>query len=205
MGARRTTSGNSDRNGPHCKRGASIPRHGGKVAIACGDFDEAVRNTLEYRSPTMAPSLLGRLLGVWRCGRLLSGYTPENKHPHMTLQSATSGCIMQNTIADQYRHMADTATAGPDGFRRPYPIPYSVGTVQEIMDLHQNRDRRMLSRRIQLAAQIVSDIWRRVLNLPQFDSTAKPPRLWGRYRPSGDGGEGVLSRIKIEESGGMFW
>ena len=91
------------------------------------------------------------------------------------LQCSGIGFSMENTIDDQYLRLEQTAAEDSDGLRKTYTIPPSVGSLQEISTLTQHRERRALSRQIQLAAQSSKDIWRQSLNLPNFVSTAKPP------------------------------
>ena len=106
-----------------------------------------------------------------RCDIFLKTQIPLN------LQSATSGFSMQNAIADQYLRLDQTDADDPDGLRRAYVIPYLLGIVQEIATMTHNRGRRVLSRHIQMGSQILGDIWRQELNLPEFASTEKPHTL----------------------------
>ena len=118
----------------------------------------------------VAGSVYGDVVGG--CRRIfLKTRTP------LTLQGSTIGFSMGNAIADQYIRLDETSSVDHGGLRRAYSIPYSVGDVQEIVALCQNRDKRMLTRSSQLADQSSNDIWRRGMNRPFFESTAKPLTL----------------------------
>lgn len=95
-------------------------------------------------------------------------------HTPLKLQCATGGFSMENTIGGQYLRLSQTSADDPDGLRRTYAIPYSVGSAQEIATMAHDRERRVLSGHIQLDDQSLNDIWRQELNLPEFISTAKP-------------------------------
>ena len=56
----------------------------------------------------------------------------------LMLQSAAGGSSMSNTIADQYSRLGQTDAGDPDGLRRTYEIPCSVGSVQEIATMNHN-------------------------------------------------------------------
>lgn len=84
---------------------------------------------------------------------------------------------MENAISNRYSRVGETACADPEGIRRTYPTPYSIGDAKEIAILRQNRDNRMLSRHIQIASQSVDDMWGKELHLPQFESDSKHPKL----------------------------
>ena len=107
--------------------------------------------------------------GCW--GIFLKTRTPS------ILQIAKSGFGMENTVAGQYHRQSETASVETDGLRRAYSIPYSMGDVQEIVVLYKNRDKRMLSRRNQLAVRSLKEtVYLANRTKPPFlDSTAQPP------------------------------
>ena len=98
-------------------------------------------------------------------------------HAQLKLQCSASGFSMGGKIDGQYLRLDLTAAEAPDGMRRTYTIPHNVGSVQEIITPTHHRERRALSRQRQLAAQSLDDIWQQELDLPNFVSTAHPPRL----------------------------
>ena len=199
VGSRCATPGNFDLGGSRWGRSTSRPRSYEKIASAGGDFNDTVGNTREYRPPKLGPSILGRLISCRRCACRLFGYPHENAEPFGPTHRYNR-IHYGNAIANQCHRMDETTSDDPDGSRRTCRIPYSVGTVQEIVPLYQNRDKRMLIRRTQLDAPSLNDIWRSGLNIPQLGPTAHPPMMGGRYRVSADGRDGVPWRMKIGET-----